>query len=130
MNQLKQKFAHLKAEITKVKGDFTLFALVLREDAPDRWDLLVAAPWASEDKDAAVKYLVSEIQTLLEPQDLIRLSKIVVADPNNQLVQAFTGALALEGGGPVEISDSIFFGVPVHHAYVYAAKRPEVPVHG
>ena len=45
-----QRFGSLEAEIAQKKGDFSLFALFLREDAPDRWDLLVSAPWASSNK--------------------------------------------------------------------------------
>ena len=45
MNQLVEKLASLERDISSEKGDFSLFALFLREDAYDRWDLLVSSPW-------------------------------------------------------------------------------------
>ncbi len=36
------------------KGAFDLFALFLREDAPNKWDLLIAADWIDQDKAGAI----------------------------------------------------------------------------
>jgi len=45
MKELVEKPRKLEAEIAAEKGPFLLFALFLRQDAADRWDLVVAAPW-------------------------------------------------------------------------------------
>ena len=52
--ELTEKFTRLESQIAQEKGDFTLFALFMREDVPDRWDLIVSAPWLGDDKRAAV----------------------------------------------------------------------------
>ena len=40
---LKENFTKLEAEVATEKGDFELFALFLREDISDRWDLMISA---------------------------------------------------------------------------------------
>ena len=127
MNEIVEKFASLEALIAHERGDFSLFALFLREDAPDRWDLLVAAPWASQNRDETVEYLVNEIKSHLGAQELINLSRIVVVESHNPKVQEFTKAFPVEHGR-LEVWDSIIFGLPIHHAFIITSKSPEVPV--
>ena len=127
MNEIVEKFASLEALIAHERGDFSLFALFLREDAPDRWDLLVAAPWASQNRDETVEYLVNEIKSHLGPQELIILSRIVVVDPNHPSLQEVTNSFQVEHGR-VEVRDRTFFGLPIRHGFIITAKSPEVPV--
>ena len=127
MNDIAAKFASLEALIAQKRGDFSLFALFLREDAPDRWDLLVAAPWASQNRDETVEYLVNEIKSHLGAQELINLSRIVVVEPLDPEVREFTKAFPVEHGR-LEVWDSIIFGLPIHHAFIITSKSPEVPV--
>jgi hypothetical protein len=63
--ELTEKFAELESHIAEEKGPFTLFALFMREDAPDRWDLIVSAPWAGGDKRSVVDYFVGQIKARL-----------------------------------------------------------------
>jgi hypothetical protein len=56
--EITDKFTRVESRVARDKGDFVLFALVLREDAPDRWDLVASAPWVGDDKQRAVEYLV------------------------------------------------------------------------
>jgi hypothetical protein len=127
MNELVDRFGSLEAEIANQRGSFALFALVSREDLPDRWDLLISAPWATKNRQDAVKYLVGEIQSHLPPQDLINLSRIVVVDWSEPPVQAFTDTFQVEHGR-VEVMEKNIFGLPVKHAFVITSKRPESPV--
>ena len=68
-----EKFAELESHIAEEKGPFALFALFMREDAPDRWDLIVSAPWAGDDKRSVVDYFVSQIKSRLGEQGLTSL---------------------------------------------------------
>lgn len=119
------KFRDLESHIAAEQGDFVLFALFMREDAPDRWDLIVSAPWVG-DKGNAVTYFVHQIKSRLGAQELTRLSWIVVADPQDASIRALNGVVQVEHGG-VEIRDSNFFGLPVKHAYIVTSKRPQAP---
>src|SRR5438876_9703632 len=96
------------------KGGFTLFALFMREDAPDRWDLMVSAPWAGGDKQSTVNYLIGQIKSRLGEAGLRSLARIVVIDPPDAAVQALTPAMPIEHGR-VEVRDRPFFRLPVQH---------------
>lgn len=125
-SELTNKFAELESHIAEQKGAFTLFALFMREDAPDRWDLIVSAPWAGSDKQGAVDYLIGQIKSRLGEQGLPSLARIVVIDPQDAAVQALNRAVQIEHGS-VEVRDSTFFGLPVKHAYIITSKRPPAP---
>jgi hypothetical protein len=124
--ELIEKFAELESQISAERGDFALFALFMREDAPDRWDLIVSAPWAGGDKRSTVDYFVTQIKSRLGEQVLLGLSRIVVVDPENAAVQAFNRAIRIEHGR-LEVKDSSFFGLPLKHAYIITSRRPPAP---
>jgi hypothetical protein len=125
-HEISDKFRELESRIAEEEGSFVLFALFMREDAPDRWDLIVSAPWITGDKRDAVDYFVNQIKSQLGEQDLTSLSRIVVVDPDDTAVQALNQAVQIEHGG-VEVRDSNFFGLPVKHAFIITSKRPPAP---
>lgn len=125
-HELSEKFRALESRIAAEKGGFALFALLMREDVPDRWDLVVSAPWIGSDKRSAVEYFVSQIKSQLGVHDLTNLARIVVVDPHDAAVQALNHAIQIEHGG-IEIRDSSFFGLPVKHALIITSKRPPAP---
>lgn len=127
ITELASNFTRLESRIAEEKGDFALFALFLREDVPDRWDLIVSAPWVGPDRQAALNYLVNEIKSFLGPQDLTALSRIVIVDPNDAEVQNLNRAISVEHGA-AEVRDSNFFGLPIKHAYIITSKLPGAPV--
>jgi len=88
----------------------------MREDVPDRWDLIVSAPWLGEDKRAGVSYLVAQIKSRLGEDDLVNLSRIVLIDPKDVAVQNLNRAIQVEHGN--------FFGLPIKHAFIVTSKRP------
>lgn len=59
-----------------------MFALTLPDDTI-AWDLLTAADWIDEDKTAALRFLVKEVQTILTKQGLINLLVIKLFDVGN-----------------------------------------------
>jgi len=62
MKELLQKFTDLERTLSQEKGPFALFALFLREDAVDKWDLILAAPWIEDDRKQALSDITSRIQ--------------------------------------------------------------------
>ncbi len=126
VSDLTEKFSELESQIADDKGGFTLFALFMREDAPDRWDLIVSAPWTGDDKRGTVNYFVTQIKSRLGESGLTSLSRIVVVDPQDAAVQEINRAIQIEHGR-VEVRDSNFFGLPIKHAYIITSKRPPAP---
>ena len=124
--ELSEKFRDLESRIAEDKGGFALFALFMREDVPDRWDLIVSAPWVGTNKREAVDYFVEQIKSRLGEQDLTSLARIVVVDPEDAAVKSLNRAVQIEHGG-VEVRDSNFFGLPIKHAFIITSKRPPAP---
>lgn len=123
VTELTDRFGRLESRISTEKGGFSLFALFQREDVPDRWDLIVAAPWVMSDRDGALDYFIEKIKSVLGAQELINLSRIVFADPDDASVADLNRAIRVEHGG-VEVRDSTFFGLPVKHALIITSKEP------
>ena len=127
--ELRTKFANLEKDISATKGDFALFALFIREDLPDRWDLMISAPWASADKNGAIKYLIARIKTDVGPSSLAQLSRIILLDPKEDSVKMLNQSIQVEHGA-VEVRDSHFFGLPIKHAFIVTSKSAGPAVAG
>ncbi len=126
MRKIAEKLKEVEIEITQEKGNLSLFALFLREDAPDVWDLLISAPWARINKSDALKYVAGKIRKKLDNSELLKLSRIVILEGDDPAVQAFQRGIKVEHG-IAEIQNSNFLGLPIKHAYLITSKRDPVP---
>lgn len=126
MNNLVSKLQTVERYFATANGEFELFALFLREDSVDKWDLLVSAPWIERDKQAGLREIVLKVQETLTEDELIQLSRIVLIDVSNQSLEAIHRAVNIEHGS-VEVNDSNFFGVAIKHAFIITSKRVNVP---
>jgi hypothetical protein len=122
MKQTIEKLASLEREIATEKGEFSLFALFLREDAEDKWDLLASAPWLETNKRESLEYLVNQIRPRLEVQELLSLSRIVLLEKGNPVLEAIHKTIRVRHG-MAEIRDSVSFGVPIKYAYIITSER-------
>lgn len=64
MKELLTKLRLIEKETAKEKGEYNLFALFLREDSPNKWDILVSASWTANKGDA-LDYLAKKSKTHL-----------------------------------------------------------------
>jgi hypothetical protein len=118
------KYKKIRNRILRDKGDLDFFGLILREDAPDVWDLVVSAPWAEADTWSALQYLSNVVKAELEPAELLQLSRVVILEKGNPVLQALLAALAVTGDSVAEYRDSTVGGIHFRHAYVLEAKSP------
>jgi hypothetical protein len=126
MKQTIEKLASLEHDIASDKGEFSLFALFLREDADDTWDLLASAPWLEADKRESLEYLVNQLHARLDTQELLSLSRIVILEKGNSVLEAIHKAIKVRHG-MAEVRDGISFGVPIKHAYIITSARENSP---
>ena len=124
--ELTEKFTELEVHIAEEKGPVALFALFMREGAPNCWDLIVSAPWAVDDTPSVVDYFVSQIKSRLGAQVLTSLSQIVVINPQDPAVHALNRAIQIEHRR-VEARDTDFFGQTIKHAYIITSQRSQAP---
>jgi len=66
IKHLFEKLESLEKKIADERGEFSLFGLFLREDAEDRWDIVVAAPWLNADSMEDINYIAKKLKYRLE----------------------------------------------------------------
>jgi len=122
MKEIVEKLKEQEVVMANEKGPFELYALFLREDAPDKWDLVVAAEWINKNKEASFKYIAEKVQKSLSKEELLKLSRIVLIDETNPSLEVLHRAMGVEHG-IAEIQDSNFFGIQIKHAYLITSRR-------
>lgn len=120
MSTLVDKLRTLEEAIAQERGDFILFALVQREDTmPNRWDLLLSAPWIEKDEKATRDYMADKLNAALSPQEMVQISRIVLFPPDDPRLQEFKQYVKQPVvHGDVEISPWTFSSMPVSHAHI------------
>lgn len=121
MKELLDRFVDLERRLSE-KGAFALFALFLREDSVDKWDLIVAAPWIDADRKGALSHITKSIQGVFGPEELSTLSRVVLVDLANPAVEAINQAVGIQHG-TAEVKDTDFFGLQIKHAYIITSQR-------
>lgn len=127
--ETREKLALLEREVSDEKGEFSLFGLFLREDAQDedKWDILVSALWLDADKKEGLAYLAKEIQKRLEPDELLSISRIVVLERGDPILEAIHKAVNVKHG-KVELKNSNFSGVQITHACISTSSAADPTV--
>ena len=122
MKDFAEKLRPVEQEIATEKGPFLLFALFLREDAPDLWDLLVSAPWIDANQGEALRYIVPKLQAAASKKELAKLSRIAIIEKSQPALAAIQSAFHIEHG-LAEVQSSNFFGLQIKHAYIITSRR-------
>jgi hypothetical protein len=104
------------------KGDFVLFGLFLTEDAPDRWDLVVSAPWLERGKLKALGEFVEILSSIVSQKEFHSLSRVVTLNHDEPSLKAILRTVQVENG-PIVLQDNNLFGLEVKQAYILRAKR-------
>ena len=101
-------------------GPFSFFALALREDSPDRWDLLVSAPWISASERDALKRIANAVTGALSDPEILKISRIVILNKSDSLIHAlhatFPGQIHNE-----MMQDLVSNGLAIKYLYVFVS---------
>jgi hypothetical protein len=122
-----KKIGILEQEISGEKGDFSLFGLFLRTEAQDRWDVLVSAPWLEKDKRKGLDYLTERLRAKLDPDELLSISRIVILERGNPVLDAINKAISVRHG-KVEIRDTTFSGIQIAQACISTSSSPDADI--
>jgi hypothetical protein len=121
IRKIVEKLKGYEEAMAREKGPFNLFGLFLRDDAPEKWDILLAADWIQKNKEESFKYIADTVQSGLSKEEMLKLSRIVLISETNPALEAMYKAIG--GGRDIEVSDSNFFGLQIKHAYFIALRR-------
>lgn len=122
MKEIAEKLRLEERRLAERKGPFDLFALFLREDAFDKWDLVASAKWIDKNKSDALKLLTRRVQSVLTKEEVLKLSRVVLIEESDPVLRAWQSAMKVEHG-LAEIQDSNFFGLPIKHAYLITSQK-------
>jgi hypothetical protein len=103
------------------RGEFDLFALLMRQDAENKWDLIVSAP-SLENTLKDYGAISSALKKHLSADGLNAISRIVIFDHGGALVHSFLRSFS-ERLGDVELPWTNFAGEEIKRAYVIAANK-------
>jgi hypothetical protein len=120
--RLVDKLIRVEKHLSKKKGPFDLFAMVMREDLSDKWDILVAADWIENNFDSSLKFISKELTKKLSSDELSAISKVVllsIFDPRVKSVQKLMEIEHLDA----ELINVHVFGFFVNHAFIITSKR-------
>jgi hypothetical protein len=126
MKNLAEKLRGLEQVLSDEKGPFNLFALFLREDAPDVWDLVVAADWMEGDQPRALADISKRVRAFLGPEEITKISRVVIIEKANPTLKAIASAGSISHG-VTEVRNSNFFGLAIRHAFIITAQLNPPP---
>ena len=110
-------------QIAAKKGDFTLFALVMRADAPGTWDLVVSAPWLQSGKLKATSELVELLAESIGTESLQQFARVATVGSDNPTVKFILANLPVDDG-ELDVRSTDLFGLQIEEAIIFRAKRP------
>jgi len=116
-----KKLTALRKTMEAAKGPLELFGLFLRDDSPDLWDVVVAAPWLKWDDRASFAYIADQLKASLTPEELAGLSRIVILDHGGEVLDSFLEAF----GGRSGLADVHYVtegGAVIRRAHVILAQ--------
>ena len=116
-----KKLASLAKKIERAKGPLELFGLFLRDDSPDLWDLVVAAPWLKADERASFEFIADELRNSLPNEELTGLSRIVILEHDGAVLKSFLERFSDHTG----LADMHFVtegGAIIRTAYIIVAR--------
>ena len=109
-------------EIAAKKGQFTLFGLFMRADAPGKWDLVVSAPWLEQGKLKAVSEFTALLSESIGEKSLRELSRVVTLKAGDPALKAVVSAFSVDDG-EVRVQRSNLFGLEIEDGIILRAKR-------
>jgi hypothetical protein len=122
MSDLIEKIKDVERAIAAEKGQINLFAIFERDDLFDRWDLLVAAPWAKRD-GPTYGYVADVMKRHLESDDMLRIARIVILDADQEPVLTLNRKFDVEHD-EVEVNHPRRYGLlPVKYGYIITSRR-------
>ncbi len=122
MKEILDKLKSAVQALEKGHGSILLFALFLREDFLEKWDIVVSASWLKSTEMEAYKLVVSKIQEVLSPSELVQFSRVVILDNTDPVVSFFQEVCPLTNGGFKE-SPKDFSVEPFSEKFEFTIKK-------
>ena len=117
-----KKLRKAMRKIAAKKGDFALFGLFMRADAPGTWDLVVSAPWLEQGNLKSLEEFTELLSNEIGEQSLREFSRVVTLKPGDPSVTAVVSAFSVDDG-ELRVQHSNLFGLDIDDAIIMRAKK-------
>lgn len=120
MNRLfLEKFSVIERNLSKEKGATQLFALIQTEESPGSWDVVISSKGLPDDGKNLenLRFAVNKINEVLDKTEIVRVSKVVLLDPNQPFLKELEHFLE-RNGNPREFSHCEINGMKIKHAHI------------
>lgn len=123
MRVIAEKMITVEQELASEYGDFTLFALFLRENSPGLWDVIVSAPWLDENKKEGMDKVVAKINAHLTKEELLRLTRIVIVEHDHPDLHELEHFEFAEATKLIEAKNDNLLGQDIKQAFFIPLKQ-------
>ncbi len=101
----------------------------MRDESPDKWDLVISAPWIDTLKLRALEEFVKKTTAIIGTQELFTLSRIVTLDQDDPNLDTILQTVQVDDhDAPRELQSPDFFDLNIKHAYILRAKRLPIDI--
>ncbi|MCE5316315.1 MAG: hypothetical protein LLG04_03000 [Parachlamydia sp.] len=127
MNILK-KFQPFVAELENEHGPFLVFALFLREQPFEIWDVAVSATWLNAGEMRSFGIVGDKIKDRFNDSELIQISRVDILDADDPTTDYFLETFPLSSDMPLEVGReplSSRFGSDIKYGYFLRCRKEE-----
>ena len=121
MREQAKKLREVAKKLANTKGEIDLFALFLRENGLNKWDLLISSEWARRGQKKALQAIIDEMKTVLNDQEQLMFAKVVILDKDDNMLAEVKSAAHIEQG-IAQFSNRHFFGLDIKQGYLIDSK--------
>jgi hypothetical protein len=128
MIEILEKLKSIVHSLEGEHGPILVFALFLREDPLEKWDIVVSAKWLNSSDRTSFETIASKIQKSLNASELMQLSRIVILDTDDPVVAFLQNTAMVTNGSHHEVPGGGFsdrFGFTIKRAYLLRCQKYE-----
>ncbi|MCX6990407.1 MAG: hypothetical protein NTX49_05025 [Chlamydiae bacterium] len=121
MKEVLDKFKAIIKSLESEYGSFLVFALFLREQPFETWDIIISANWLNSKEMNSYRLISSKLQEVLTEAESLQFSRIVLLDPADPTVHFLLDLETVKNGGYKEFSGEVLtekFKFTIKRAYL------------
>ena len=127
-NELTENTRRAEGMLAHEYGEFVLFGLFQREETAGKWDVLVSAPWLTNDR-AGIQQIVDGLRSYLTAENWMKIGGIAPLPPDSDFVRTVARIFGVEH----QVWESGSFeaeGIRIDRAFLITAGKNREPVAG
>jgi hypothetical protein len=124
MNKFMEKFPAIERTLAQKTGEFKLFALLEREIAFDRWDVIMASEGLPDNDMSVLKEVIEKIHAVLTREEKIKMNAVILLDVNDPFITEVQKFLT-KHHNPTEFSNAEINGLEISRGYIITSQIPQ-----